>query len=48
MVKQRLAERVLGRVDDSRLDRMASEIAQGRQNPYDLVEAIVDEMNHVK
>ncbi len=44
MVKQRLAERVLGRVDDSRLEQMARDIAEGRQNPYDLVETIVGEI----
>ena len=48
MVKQRLAERVLGRVDDSSLERMAIEIAEGRENPYDLVETIVGKMNHMK
>ena len=48
MVKQRLAERVLGRrLDDSRLDEMAREVAEGRQNPYDLVEELVGEMNPV-
>ena len=45
MVKQRLAERVLGRIDDSRLEEMARGIAEGRHNPYDLVETIVGQIS---
>ena len=44
MVKQRMAERVLGRIDDSRLDEMARAVAEGRENPYDLVEELVGEV----
>ena len=45
MVKQRLAERVMERVGDARLEEMARDIAEGRQNPYDLVERITGEIN---
>ena len=44
MVKQRMAERVLGRIDDSRLDEMARAVAEGRENPYDLVEELVSDV----
>ena len=43
MARQRLAERILERIDDSRLEEMAREVAEGRQNPYDLVAELVGE-----
>ena len=43
MVKQELTERFLSDLEDTRFDEMAREIVEGRQNPYDLVEAVIDE-----
>ena len=48
MVQQEVVEHIQRCIDDSRFEKMAHEIVEGRQNPYELVEAVVAEVKNVK
>ncbi len=48
MVQQEVIEHIQRCIDDSRFEKMAHEIVEGRQNPYELVETVVAEVSNRK
>ena len=48
MVQQEVVEHIQRCIDDARFEKMAHEIVEGRQNPYELVEAVVAEVKNAK